>query len=417
MIPRRSSSACLLTFALIAGSAPRVAGAANPSLGAIAAIESPAGPHSGEPALAVAPDGAVWMSWLEKRDRRFALRVASCSEGKWSNPRTVAESDSFFVNWADTPSLAALGGGRLVVAWPWKHGGADPYAYDLRVATSTDGGETWSRPTLVHRDGLPAEHGFVSLVPAADGVEVVWLDGRKSAAPKVKPAKRGHSHAAEGEMSVRGARLLSNGTLAREVEIDGRVCDCCNTAAVPVRGGVLVAYRDRDAREIRDISVARLEGGRWSAPAILHRDGWKIAGCPVNGPALDAAGDRVVAAWFALAESRSRVRAAFSRDGGRSFGPALDVSSTDPLGRVDACLLDDGSALVSWFEAQGQDAFLRVQRISPVGPTAEPVTVAITSAARASGFPRMARAGDRVFFAWTETGDANRVRTSSARVP
>ena len=32
-----------------------------------------------------------------------------------------------------------------------------------------------------------------------------------------------------------------------------------------------------------------------TAPAPLHRDGWKIDYCPVNGPATSAIGDTVVA--------------------------------------------------------------------------------------------------------------------------
>src|SRR5437899_3697542 len=163
--------------------------------------------------------------------------------------------------------------------------------------------------------------------------------------------------------------------------------------------------------------MARLEAGRWSAPTPLHVDGWKIAGCPVNGPALDAIGPRVVAAWFTMVASRPRVQVAFSSNGGRSFGAPIPVSASDPLGRVDVALLPDGSALVSWLEALGQDALLRVQRSSVAGTQAQPVTVARTSAARASGFPRMVVSGDRAYFGWAETKDANRQRTATERIP
>jgi hypothetical protein len=383
------------------------------SLGEVQALESPAGTHSGEPCLAVAPNGGVWMSWLERRTRGAALMVAPLVDGKWSKPRALAESDSFFVNWADAPGLAALGGERLALAWPWKRGGGGGYAYDLRAAISPDGGASWSRPVTVNRDGTPTEHGFVSLVPSGDGAELVWLDGRKFAAKK--PSAKGHEP--EGDMAVRTARLDTRGGLIREVEIDPRACDCCNTAATAVPGGMLVAYRDRDKKETRDIAVARLEAGRWNVPTTLHVDGWKIAGCPVNGPALDAIGPRVVAAWFTMVASQPRVQVAFSSNGGRSFGAPIAVSASDPLGRVDVALLPDGSALVSWLEALGQDALLRVQRVSVAGTQAQPVTVARTSAARASGFPRMVVSGDRAYFAWVETKDANRLRTASARIP
>ena len=324
--------------------------------------------------------------------------------GKWLRALPAIANDSLFVNWADPPVLAPLGGERVAIAYPWKRGGGYGYAYDLRAAISSAGGAIWSKPVTVHRDGTATEHGFVSLVPSGDGVEVVWLDGRKLANKKPKSGAKGS--APEGDMAVRGARLDARGVLSREVEIDPRACDCCNTAAIAVPGGMLIAYRDRDQKETRDIVVARLEGATWRAPVPLHADHWRIAGCPVNGPALDASGSRVVAAWFTAAESQPRVQVAFSSDAGRSFGAVTAVSAADPLGRVDVALLADGSALVSWLEAIGQNALLRVQRVSVAGTRAPPVTV-----------PRMVVSGKRAYFAWVDTQDVNRVRTASARIP
>jgi len=382
----------------------------------IVSLKSPAAARSGEPCLAAAADGGLWMSWFEKIEKGFALRVARLSGASWSPPATVARSDSFFVNWADFPRLASPGGERLAIAWPWKHGGTDPYAYDLRVAFSIDGGETWGRPVIPHRDGTASEHGFVSLVPRDGGVDMVWLDGRKYAARKPK-AGAGHDEH-DGEMTVRAAWVGPTGSLAREAEIDPRACDCCNTSAVPVPGGILVAYRDRSPREIRDISVARLEAGRWSPPVAVHADGWKTPGCPVNGPALDAIGNRVVVAWFAMVGDTACVQVAFSGDGGGSFGSPVRVAGSDPLGRVDVALLEDGSALVGWLDAQGPDALLRAQRITSRGPAGDPFTVGHTSAARASGFPRMVRDGGRVVFAWTETDAGHaQVRVAAVSVP
>ncbi len=274
---------------------------------------------------------------------------------------------------------------------------------------------------MPHRDGTATEHGFVSLVPMNDGVQILWLDGRKYAEKKhltkKLAGKDAHGDEHDGEMALRSAWIGFDGTLAAEAEIDGRACDCCQTGAVAVPGGVLVAYRDRSAKEIRDISIARIEGGRWTLPAFLHRDNWKVPGCPVNGPAVDAMGPRVAVAWFAMAGDTACVQVAFSADGGRSFGRPARVEAADPLGRCDVTLLEDGSALVLWLEALGQDALLKVQRVSAQGPMGAPMTVARTSAARASGFPRMVRSGARMIFAWTETGTAAQVRVAVARLP
>jgi hypothetical protein len=55
----------------------------------------------------------------------------------------------------------------------------------------------------------------------------------------------------------------------------------------------------------------------------------------------------------------------------------------------------------------------RVQADGNVGP---PSVIAKTDISRSSGFPRMARFGNEVQFAWTEFGKPSRVRTAIADV-
>ncbi len=398
----------LLTAAAVERRAP-----AGPLAG-LRPVPSPTPAGSAEPHLAVSLDGVVWMSWLEQRAQGgHALRGARFDSARWAPPFTIAEGDSFFANWADFPTLLARGGDHLVAHYLWRTAG-EPYAYEVRLTQSQDGGRTWSAPVVPHRDGTPTEHGFVTLLPATDGTRAVWLDGRKAvrdSAGHMLPVPEGTA-----EMTLRTAVLSAEGTLADEWELDPRVCDCCQTAAVATPGGALVAYRDRDADEIRDIWLMRLEGGRWSEPYPLHGDGWKIAGCPVNGPALAAAGDRVAAAWFTGANDTSRVLVAFSDDGGATFGAPVQVDEGAPLGRVHVLLLPGGDALVSWLEARGKEALFQVRRVAGDGTAGPVLTVTRTAAARASGFPRIARTGDRVVLAWTEAGKPSHVRTAIARV-
>jgi hypothetical protein len=420
-----------LLFALVVGS-PLAAATSDPRV-SLRSLATPAAPGSGEPCLAVAPDGAVFLSWLEKGGAtRHALKISRLDSRRWRRPGTIAEGDSFFVNWADFPALLAVDSLHLAIAWPWKSGGAT-YAYDVRIAQSLDGGRTWSRPTVPHRDGTPTEHGFISLVPAGaapggsaagmspanptdpGGVRAIWLDGRKAAeggdAGGAGSHDEGHS-----EMTLRTALLSPEGTLSDERELDGRVCDCCQTAAVATLGGLLIAYRDRSLEEVRDISLVRLEDGRWSEPRPLHADGWKIQGCPVNGPSLDARGDQVVAAWYTMAADSARVLASFSADGGRTFGPPIRVDEGDPLGRTDVVLLEDGSALVVWLQTQGRQALVLARRVKKDGPRSPLLIVARTTAARSSGFPRLVRSGRRLIFAWTDAGKPARVRVAEAEV-
>ncbi len=373
-------------------------------------IDVPAAPGSGEPNLAVAPDGRVLLSWIESAgEEGHALRYAERAKGgPWSEPRTIAKGAGWFVNWADFPSMAALPDGTLFAHWLAKSGPAT-FAYDVRVSASRDGGETWSEPVMPHRDTTQTEHGFVSMAPwSTQAMGIVWLDGRKTAGT-AGPASHGGGVA---EMSLLHSTLDAQGRLGAETILDGRVCDCCQTDTARADGATVVVYRDRSDKEVRDMSVVRFAGGRWSDPQVLARDGWKIDGCPVNGPAIAAAGPRVAVAWFTAASETSRVNVAFSADSAASFGVPVVVDDGRPLGRVDVVLLSDGASLVSWLEQAQQGTELRVRRFGPDGARGEAMTIADSSAARSSGFPRMVESGGEVVVAWRDAAEPPKLRTA-----
>jgi hypothetical protein len=202
------------------------------------------------------------------------------------------------------------------------------------------------------------------------------------------------------------------GQLGPETILDGRVCDCCQTDAAVAEGATVVLYRDRSSEEVRDISVVRLVDGTWSEPRPLARDGWEINGCPVNGPAVAAAGREVAAAWFTAANEKSRVSVAFSADSGATFRPPIVVDDGRPLGRVDVVLLAQEVALVSWLEQAPKGVELRVRQVSPDGVRGDSLTVADSGAARSSGFPRMVESAGEVVVTWRDRSEPPTVRTA-----
>ena len=387
--------------------------AVEPSLATLENLPSPAGPGSGEPNLDVGPDGQVFMTWLEPlaTGQGQALKVASLQGQTWSQPNVVRAGRDFFVNWADFPSVLSLGGGRLAAHWLQRTGSAT-YAYGVRLAFSSDGGRSWSAPLTPHTDTSNTEHGFVSLWRAGrgDGLEAVWLDGRKYNRDATD---------ATNEMSLATAAFAFGGAgTAPERILDGRVCDCCQTSAALTATGPVIVYRDRSADEIRDIAVVRrVSGSRWTDPVPIHRDGWRINACPVNGPAIAARGNDVAVAWFTAANNTPMVRIAFSRDAGATFAAPIRVDDGQPAGRVDVELTKDGAALVTWIERTGGDAAaVRLRRVERGGRSGAPATIATSSAARASGFPRMVIAGNDALFAWTVPGRPSSVKVARMKV-
>ena len=237
----------------------------------------------------------------------------------------------------------------------------------------------------------------------------VWLDGRNFA------TQDGHSSAAP-EMTIRAAFIDQNNRLSGEGVLDSRVCDCCQTSAARTLNGAIVVYRDRSETEIRDISLVRFQNGQWSQPRPVFEDGWEINGCPVNGPSLAAVENHVAIAWFSEAQKTPRVKVTFSNDEGESFGQPITVVDGHPIGRVDAVILPDGTALVSWVEKIEAEAEIRVRRILQTGSKSPSQTVAKTSLSRASGFPQMAYSDGRIYFAWTESGQPSTIRTAICKV-
>jgi hypothetical protein len=375
--------------------------------------QSPAGVDSREPEMNATADGRIVMSWVEKiGPKRYALRLAIRDANGWSETRTVAEGENWFINWADFPSVIALGDGSLAAHWLVKSA-SSTYAYDVNIARSNDGGKTWSAPVVPHTDKTQTEHGFVSLLPLPDGrAGAVWLDGRN-----MKDMKDEDEHAPSPEsMTLRYAAIDADGKISDEAQLDERVCECCQTAGTLTSEGVIAVYRDRSDSEVRDIYTVRNSKGAWTSPSAIHADNWKINGCPVNGPAIASDNRRVAVAWYTQANDQARVKLAFSEDAGATFGEPVIVDDGQAVGRVDVLLLPDGSALVCWLSGTVEAGEIKVRRIakdSTLGPIAP---IAKTDISRSSGFPRMARLGNTVHFAWTEFGRPSYVKTAEADV-
>lgn len=356
-------------------------------------VPSPAtAPGAFGPRLASAP-GSLWMTWLEPMEPAspsepggHLLRISRYDDAGWTEPVTIAQGPDFFANWADFPNLAQNPSGHLLAHWLEKTG-EDTYAYGIRLARSTDGGTTWQPLGFLHDDGTPTEHGFVSLLPEGEGFRALWLDGREM--PQ------------GGPMTLRSAFV--GDTVGTSEVVDERVCECCTTSAAMTESGPLVAYRDRTEDEVRDIYVARhAEDGAWEEPTRIHPDRWVIPGCPVNGPAVAARGDRVAVAWFTAADGEPKVQAALSDDSGAAFGSPVVLQGHGALGRVDVALDDRGGALVSWLATESEKGVIRLRRVTPAGELGEPATLAETSASRAAGFPQIEHWNGHLYAAWVE---------------
>lgn len=366
-------------------------------------------PGSASPNLAVAPDGNLLLSWINtQKGRRHLLQFANYSPGlgRWLQaPANIAVGNSMFVNWADVPHMAATPDGTLWAHWLQKSGDA-PYAYDVVLTRSRDGGGNWAPPVMPHDDGTRTEHGFVSMwAQGPQQLGIAWLDGRNTGGGD--HADHAAHDGSQGAMTLRAA--VFDGALQRshDAEIDARVCDCCQTAVAVTAKGALLVYRGRAEGEVRDILSTRFDGTAWRAPRPVHADGWKMPACPVNGPDVAAAGDAAVVGWYTEGGGQPEVRLAASADAGDTFSaPVVLDAGAAVQGRV-AVAHDGAQAWALWLreEANAQSLWLS-RRSADLATEHERIEVAqVRGVGRGTGFAQLALVDGTAYVVWTDVVD------------
>ncbi len=335
----------------------------------------------------------IWMTWMWENQDSSALQFAYWADSTWWDVKTLRTGKDWFVNWADFPGVFRHSNGSLATYILTKSN-PDTYAYDISLSVSWDEGNSWINGIIPHKDETDTEHGFLSFFeynPQKTGM--VWLDGRNYV----------RKNPEEQTTSLRFATIDQLGHVADNQELDSDICTCCQTDAVEIPGGAIVVYRDRRPEEIRDISYVRLQNGTWTNPRSLSSDNWQIAGCPVNGPAVDAAEDKVAVVWFTAPEGEAKVKWAYSNDAGDTFSESIIVDHMKPIGRVDLKIVQD-EVWISWIGIEKGDTKVLLARYDWLGQLIEKHSIGTIAPDRSSGFPRMAHDGQTTLIGWTKPG-------------
>jgi hypothetical protein len=362
-------------------------------------VPNPSNTGSIQSNWSVTQDGKPLLSWVEtEKDGSYTLKYAVRNGAQWSQPRTIAAHREFFRQPAELPGMVALRDGTLLAHWVEMPEGAGDAEF-LYVAASKDGA-TWSKPVMAHKDKSMVQHGLASMAPSGDHeASVMWLEAL---------------HGEDGPVSLKRTVVNNQAVAVKEETIDTDVCACCPTAIVNTAKGLLVAYRDHTKEDIRDISVTRFEGGKWTVPKNINPDQWKLNACPTNAAAAAAKGNQVAISWFTAAQGSPRVQAVFSSDGGVTFGKPVLVSTGRAFGYTSIALDDQGGAaggaIVSWLEQGGADTRILARPVAANG-TAGAVTQVAQGSRKALGYPKMLRAGGETWVAWAGSAAPAKVQT------
>lgn len=382
----------------------------------------PAPPGSAQPNVAQMADGRLLLSWLNRRAaRRTQLQYADFSNGHWGATKTIAIGSSFVVNWADTPHIAASANGALWVQW-LQSPATQPGSQWTMLSTSRDDGTHWSTPVRVH-DGERGEYGFAALYPVGDGgMGVVWVQSESAASAAAQSTatddRSRHAHARDTQPDHGLQAAVFDAGLQRgaQVPLSAEVCECCQPAAAALSDGAVVLYRGRDAQQIRDIHAVRRRAATWQPPARVHADGWRISACPVNGAAVAAHGDRVIAAWYTGADDVPTMKLARSDDAAVRFSaPVVVDRGPAVIGRAQVAM-DAHGVWIAWLREDTRTQSLWLARYSPdLSRELERLQIATLRArGPASGFPQLAVRDGVAYMVWTDT-DATQPALHGAR--
>lgn len=347
-------------------------------------VKTPASERSLSPNLSTFGDHFI-LSWIERGDKGTAsMRIASWNGDDFDKARTVTTSDRMFANWADIPSVIEAPSGDLYAHW--LDGISNKaYAYGIKIARSTDHGRNWRPIGWLHDDESPTQHGFVSFVPDGKLVRAFWLGGRAETSGM-------------GKMTLRTA-VLDGEKIEGEHLLDDDVCTCCPISAVSLSQGPMVVYRDRSAKEIRDISFIRRMGEGWTEPSIIHEDKWFMPGCPVNGSSIATSGGLIAVSRFTVIDKKARVVLSLLKNGQTKWQDIV-IDNEGPVGRCSTVCTED-AVFVFWIGRQAGKAVLRLAQFTHDGQIESKTTLAHLKSGRSSGMPRSVVSGDYLWVGWT----------------
>jgi hypothetical protein len=355
-------------------------------------------------AWAVTPEGgdtAVYAAISRDAGRTFGppVRVAARADvGGEQPPRIVL-----------TPS-AGGSGTDVVVVWTAK----SQAGTRLYTSRSRDGGRTFSGPAVVAGSEAAGNRGWQSVAVDAAGHPVVaWLDHRDAA----RSAGSGHQHAmheaearatpasvtspstavtvaprptqaladtprstgataltdaAEQSVARAAASRLYVGSTDGGVAVQGLVhgvCYCCKTAlAAAPNGDLMLAWRHVFAGGYRDMafSISRDAGRTFSTPVRVSRDGWQIAGCPEDGPALAIDPNRrghIV--WPTLVREGGRDRMTLFHSvttNGLVFSERTRLPAGDSAFHPQVVVATNGDVVAAWDEGSAGTRRIRLAR-------------------------------------------------------
>jgi hypothetical protein len=311
----------------------------------------PPAAHGAFPSAAFDGTGRLWVTWI---DGHQVMVASSTDQGRtYGRPtRVTTEPEEIDATGDARPKVAIGSAGEIYVAWTRR--GRRPFTGDIRFVRSVDAGRSFSTPQTINDDGLQVGHRFESLgINERGELFMVWID------------KRDLEAALADDEPYAGAALYytwstdGGASFAPNRKIKDHVCECCRIALTfDEDGWPVVVWREVLDGGVRDHGIVRfLDRDRFTEIGRVAVDNWQIDGCPHHGPALTRDGDGAYhAVWLTGAGPRGP-GAFYARttDAALTFTEPMRIGTRTTLGHADIEALDRHVVIV-WKERVDPDA-------------------------------------------------------------
>lgn len=286
-------------------------------------------PQAPSVSLASTPNGKIYIAL----GSHHSILIASSTDGgkTFSEPILASSNVNAHVLPVERPVLAIHN--ENIVATAWLEQSADFTSATIWYASSNDGGQTFSEPVQVATDS-GVEIVMVQVALNQDGNPLLtWLT--------------------DGTLRYTYSNDFGE-SFAQVQTIAGGACECCQPSLIVKGEQVWLAYRglevQTDGNGIRDILVAiSNDGGKTYENTTRVSDGhWYLNACPIAGPSFVSFDDTLYITWMDGREAQPNkkftgsVLFSYSTDLGKSFSPNVkinpdpDIHQTLPFMKIDS---------------------------------------------------------------------------------
>ena len=348
----------------------------------------------------VAPDGTLWVVWASS-DQIYVARSGDAGR-TFAAPVAVTRGPVRLDTGSDQrPQLVVDGRNRVVVSYAIIRD--ERFNGQVLVATSTDGGATFSMPRPI--TASQASQRFITLTRDASGdIFAAWIDKRNGAAA-LQAGKPFPGASLAYAWSSDGGQTFSPARIAHD-----NLCECCRLG-VAIAGAhrPVVLFRNIFSGE-RDHAVLTFEGETAPGPARrVSADHWAIDACPHHGPSLAVGIDGAYhAAWFSGGGERRGLFYARSSDGGRTFTAPRSIGTAGRQPTRPYVLAVGDRLWLAWKEFDGERSTVNVM-LSRDGGISWDQPRAIASTASYSDHPLLIAREGAAFLSWLTRAEGYRI--------